>query len=238
MVVLPVPAQRQVESQRGRPSWGSASRMVRTTRSKSVPAERARSMRTQDLVGQVYGGHWAGRPSVLVRAASSLRDGVVLPMPPTPWKTSTLSRAPVAEVALPRRAAPARGGDPASPRPLRHLVVRPRTGNTRPGRRPPPRVPTGDSHLGLQCPAPRSPAGRGRGLPQPRPPPSQERKRWPLGDAPLWRRAEFLIHRPDCAQVRSNRLLTDQEALAMLTHPETAACCEACGPDTVLRQLH
>ncbi|MGW7487019.1 hypothetical protein [Streptomyces sp. NPDC054786] len=32
--------------------------------------------------------------------------------------------------------------------------------------------------------------------------------------------------------------MTDQEALAILTDPETAACCEGCRPDTVLRQLH
>ncbi|WP_432215910.1 DUF6233 domain-containing protein [Streptomyces hygroscopicus] len=53
----------------------------------------------------------------------------------------------------------------------------------------------------------------------------------------MWQRAEFLVHRPDCAQAGSDRLLTDQEALEMPTDPEVAAFCDVCRPDTILRQL-
>lgn len=46
VLVLPVPAQGQIEGRRsGWPSSARASRMVRTTRSKSLPVERARSIR-------------------------------------------------------------------------------------------------------------------------------------------------------------------------------------------------
>ncbi|MEV5123584.1 DUF6233 domain-containing protein [Streptomyces decoyicus] len=58
-----------------------------------------------------------------------------------------------------------------------------------------------------------------------------------MDDAPLWQRAEFLVHRPDCAQASSDRLLTDREALEMLADPEVAGSCDVCRPDTILRQL-
>lgn len=68
------------------------------------------------------------------------------------------------------------------------------------------------------------------------PPPPQERMRWRLDRAPLWMRAEFLVHRLDCAQGHGDHLLTDRAALEMLADPETAACCEVCRPDTLLRR--
>jgi hypothetical protein len=66
------------------------------------------------------------------------------------------------------------------------------------------------------------------------PPPPGERKRWRLDDAPMWMRAEFLVHRLDCAQAHGEHLLTDQEVLQMLADPEAAACCEVCRPETLL----
>ncbi|MFJ6752143.1 DUF6233 domain-containing protein [Streptomyces sp. NPDC091266] len=67
--------------------------------------------------------------------------------------------------------------------------------------------------------------------------PPAERRRWRLNNAPQRVRAEFLVHRLDCAQASGDHLLTDQEALRTLADPEAAACCEVCCPETVLRHV-
>ncbi|MEU6147722.1 hypothetical protein ABZ848_46175 [Streptomyces sp. NPDC047081] len=68
--------------------------MVSMICSKSVPADRARSMRKGRSwsAGQPGALHWAGLWPASASVASSVLDQVVLPMPPTPWKTSTWVR--------------------------------------------------------------------------------------------------------------------------------------------------
>ncbi|MFF2721380.1 hypothetical protein [Streptomyces sp. NPDC058011] len=83
---LLVAAQRQVEGEERAAEGAKPARIVSTRCSKSAPAERDRSIRTGRIVRcptQVGAPHCTGRPGP-ASAASSLRDSVVLPMPPTP----------------------------------------------------------------------------------------------------------------------------------------------------------
>lgn len=74
----------------------SARRTESTTFSKSGLAERAsaRSTRTGRIRARPHAGapHWAGRCPGSPRDASNLRGSVDSPIPPIPWKTTTLSR--------------------------------------------------------------------------------------------------------------------------------------------------